>query len=79
MGHWRSGTTHLHHLLIQDKAFGYVTMLQAIAPEHLLIGGDWLRSSLEQLLPVKRPMDNVRWPLNSPQEEEFALSKMLPW
>ena len=79
LGHWRSGTTHLHNLLIQDSAFGYVNMYQTIAPECSLIGGSWLQQFLAQLVPLKRPMDNMCWPLDAPQEEEFALSKMLPW
>ena len=24
-------------------------------------------------------MDNLRWPLDAPQEEELPLSKMFPW
>ncbi len=79
LGHWRSGTTYLHNLLIQDSTFGYVSMYQSIAPECSLIGGSWLQQFLARLVPLKRPMDNMCWPLDAPQEEEFALSKMLPW
>jgi hypothetical protein len=38
IGHWRSGTTHLHTLLCQDPRSGYVTTYQAIAPVLLFVG-----------------------------------------
>ncbi len=79
LGHWRSGTTHLHNLLVQDKTLGFVSMYQAIAPECCLIGGSWLPQLLSRIIPEKRPMDNLRWPLDAPQEEELPLSKMFPW
>jgi omega-hydroxy-beta-dihydromenaquinone-9 sulfotransferase len=79
LGHWRSGTTLLHNLLIQDTSFGFMSMYQGIAPECCLVGGSWLSEILSRMIPEKRPMDNVKWPLDSPQEEEIALSKMLPF
>jgi hypothetical protein len=30
-------------------------------------------------MPAQRPMDEMDWPLNAPQEEEIALGKVLPW
>jgi thioester reductase-like protein len=79
VGHWRSGTTHLHNLLCQDPSFGYLTMYQAMAPDCSLIGGAWLRSLLSRIMPARRPMDEMEWPLDAPQEEEIALGKVLPW
>ena len=79
VGHWRSGTTHLHNLLCQDPAFGYLTMYQAMAPDCSLVGGTWLRQFLSRVMPVRRPMDEMDWPLDGPQEEEIALGKVLPW
>ena len=79
VGHWRSGTTHLHNLLCQDPAFGYVTMYQAMAPDCSLVGDPWLRQLLSRIMPARRPMDEMDWPLDAPQEEEIALGKVLPW
>jgi hypothetical protein len=75
IGHWRSGTTHLHNLFSQDTALGWVSMYQAIAPDFSLIGGNWLRRLLAWVLPAHRPMDNMVWPVTAPQEEEVALAK----
>jgi omega-hydroxy-beta-dihydromenaquinone-9 sulfotransferase len=75
IGHWRSGTTHLHNLFSQDAALGWVSMYQAIAPDFSLIGGNWLRRLLAWVLPAHRPMDNMVWPVTAPQEEEVALGK----
>jgi hypothetical protein len=78
IGHWRSGTTHLHNLLTQDATFGYLSMYQAIVPECSLVGQGWLESLLSEIVPEKRPMDNMIWPVHAPQEEEFPLAKMMP-
>jgi hypothetical protein len=79
VGHWRSGTTHLHNLLSQDPMFGYLTMYQAMAPDCSLVGDPWLRQLLSLVMPARRPMDEMDWPLDAPQEEEIALGKVLPW
>ena len=79
VGHWRSGTTHLHNLMIQDANFGFVSMYQSVVPECSLVGGHWLKRILARIIPLKRPMDNMEWPLDAPQEEEFPLAKMMPW
>ena len=79
IGHWRSGTTHLHNLLCQDPTFGYLTMYQAMAPDCSLVGDPWLRQLLSLVMPARRPMDEMDWPLDAPQEEEIALGKVLPW
>jgi alkane 1-monooxygenase len=79
VGHWRSGTTHLHNLFSQDASLGYLTMYQAIAPDCSLIGGTWLKRLLGRALPLHRPMDNMVWPIDSPQEEEVALGKVCAW
>jgi len=79
IGHWRSGTTHLHNLISIDKKFGYLTMYQAIVPDSSIIGGRWLKRLLAMVLPAKRPMDNMVWNMDTPQEEEVALCRMMPY
>jgi omega-hydroxy-beta-dihydromenaquinone-9 sulfotransferase len=78
IGHWRSGTTHLHNLIGQDLAFGCLSMYQSMAPDCSLIGRNWLKSLLSGVVPIKRPMDNMTWPIDAPQEEEIALAKTMP-
>jgi len=79
IGHWRSGTTHLHNLVSQDPALGYLSMYQAIVPCCSLVGGTWLKRMLARIMPLKRPMDEMTWPLDAPQEEEIPLAKMTPY
>ncbi len=75
IGHWRSGTTFLHELLVQDDRFTYPTTYQCFAPEHFLLT-EWLLARCGFLLPKQRPMDNVRAGWQCPQEDEFALLTM---
>jgi len=35
IGHWRSGTTYLHHVLAADHQMGYVTTYQTVFPHYL--------------------------------------------
>jgi hypothetical protein len=79
IGHWRSGTTHLHNLMSQDPTFGYLTMYQAMVPDCSLVGERWLKPLLSRIVPAKRPMDNVQWPIDAPQEEEIPLAKLTPY
>ncbi len=76
IGHWRSGTTHLHNIVSQDPRFGYLTTLQAVFPTCAVTLGRnaALKRKVAGLIPEKRMMDNVRMGLDLPQEEEFSLS-----
>ncbi|MGI9341570.1 MAG: sulfotransferase family protein [Gammaproteobacteria bacterium] len=79
IGHWRSGTTLLHNLMSQDPQFGCLRMFTAIAPGCSLATSRWLPSSLSRVIPRKRPMDNMEWPMDAPQEEEIPLAKITPY
>lgn len=79
LGHWRSGTTHLHNLMSQDPTLGYVSMYQAMAMGCSLMGERWLKPLLARVVPLKRPQDNMTWPLDAPQEEEAALGRITPY
>ena len=78
LGHWRSGTTHLHNLLCQDPQFGYVTMLQAMFPNAFLVN-PLFKAFMKVFLPNTRPMDNMEMGLDKAQEEEMALSNLFPY
>ena len=79
IGHWRSGTTHLHNLMSQDPSFGTLAMFQALAPDCSLSTRRWLPEFFERTFPTKRPMDNLDWPMDAPQEEEIPLTKVTPY
>jgi hypothetical protein len=73
IGHWRTGTTLLHELLIQDERFGYPTNYECFVPNHFVVS-EWIaRRFFRFLFPSRRPMDNMRISFEAPQEEEFAL------
>jgi hypothetical protein len=78
LGHWRSGTTHLHNLICLDERAGYSTTFQTVFP-HLLFGFHrplfWL---MNVVMPEKRPVDNVLLNARNPQEEEFGLANITP-
>lgn len=76
IGHWRSGTTHLHELLFRDTQFGSASTYQCFAPWHFLISEAVLGRLLGVLLPSKRPMDNMATGMARPQEDEFGLAVM---
>jgi hypothetical protein len=73
LGHWRSGTTHLHNLFSVDPNVACPTAYQALFPHHFVFsqaGG----ALFNALAPEKRPMDNVRFSAGAPHEDEFALA-----
>lgn len=76
LGHWRSGTTLLHELLIRDPRNVYPTTFECFAPHHFLVTEAWITPLIGWLLPKKRPMDNVATGWDRPQEDEFALCSL---
>lgn len=76
LGHWRTGTTLLHELLVQDKRFIYPTTFDCMAPTHFLLTGRFLGRCLGWTLPKKRPMDDMAVGFDHPQEDEFALMNL---
>ena len=76
VGHWRSGTTLLHELLMLDPRFCCPSTYQCFAPGHFLLTESILTRLLAWMVPRKRPMDNVAAGWDRPQEDEFALANM---
>jgi omega-hydroxy-beta-dihydromenaquinone-9 sulfotransferase len=76
IGHWRSGTTYLHELLVCDQRLAYPTYYECYEPNHFLVTGWFAPTLLKPLLPSKRPMDNMATGWHRPQEDEFALVAM---
>jgi len=73
IGHWRSGTTLLHELLVCDRRHTYPDTYACFAPNHFLLSGWFIKPFLQVLLPSRRPMDNMAAGWDRPQEDEFAL------
>ena len=76
IGHWRSGTTFLHHLLTRDPQFGFLNNLQAFCPDYFLHQTGIVKSIFNKYLPKNRPVDLVKLDADLPQEDEFALANM---
>ena len=74
LGHYRSGTTHLHNLLAADPQLAYPNTYQVAHPYSFLYSEAIHAKILAPLLSKKRPMDNMALSLQTPQEEEYALS-----
>ena len=79
LGHWRSGTTFVHNVMACDKHFGYVTTYQTVFPHLMMWGQPFFKKVMSWLMPDKRPTDNMELAVDLPQEEEFALSNMMPY
>jgi len=81
IGHWRSGTTHLHNLMVQDEAFGALTTFQAMAPGFCLIGDGVIKRFIAGQAASRygtRLIDNIPLALDAPQEDEYALATLSP-
>lgn len=76
LGHWRSGTTHLHYLMTKDKRMGFASNYNVFLINICLLGKGWLDRILAPFLPDKRPMDNVRQTLYDPAEEDQAVANI---
>jgi len=76
LGHWRSGTTHLHNLLSVDPQLAFPTTYETVFPYTFLLTEQKRSRLLSWMMPSTRPMDNVRQSLQAPNEDEFALNTM---
>lgn len=76
IGHWRSGTTHLHYLLAQDKRFVYLDSFQAFFFKIAFVSKGIMKPLLNYFMPSTRPQDNVKIDAKSPQEEEHPFTNL---
>jgi hypothetical protein len=76
IGHWRTGTTLLHELLILDPRHTYPNTYQCLEPNHFLLTEELFKRWFRFLMPSHRPMDNMPAGWDRPQEDEFALCMM---
>ncbi len=76
LGHWRSGTTLLHELMVVDQRFASPSTFQCFAASHFLVS-EWAFVRFGNfLIPNKRPMDEMEAGWTLPQEDEFALMNL---
>lgn len=77
VGHWRSGTTHLHNLLSRDPQFGFLGFAETAMPLNMMGPEVFIaREAIRSVLPQTREYDNVKLSLDAPQEEEMALGNL---
>jgi hypothetical protein len=76
IGHWRSGTTLLHELLVRDPQHTYPTTCQCFAPTNFLLTEWMVNKWLGWVMPSQRPMDDMDAGWQRPQEDEFALCNL---
>ena len=73
IGHWRTGTTLLHELLVLDERFSSPNTYECLDPNHFLLTEWFFQRCARLLMPSRRPMDNMEAGWDRPQEDEFAL------
>jgi omega-hydroxy-beta-dihydromenaquinone-9 sulfotransferase len=73
LGVWRSGTTHLHNLLARDDRFAYPNNYEMLYPHTFLTTQATGRRLMQWMTPATRIMDNVKFGVDEPQEDEIAL------
>ncbi len=76
IGHWRSGTTHLHNLLGRLPGHTYPTVFQSIFPTCFLSTGGVLPKLTAGLMDSTRAYDNVAHGWDEAAEDEIALAKL---
>lgn len=76
IGHWRTGTTWLHELLVKDERLSYPTTYQCMVPHHFLLTDGVFSGLVHLCLPRSRPMDEMPVGVTRPQEDEFALMNL---
>ncbi len=76
IGHYRTGSTYLIKLLSLDKSKGYISNMEAYAPNFFLAFPKITKWILDLSLPEKRPMDNVLLGSSEPTEEEYSIGSV---
>jgi len=76
LGYYRSGTTHLQELLLQDTHFGYMNYFQGIAVNSFLVSEKFLRPILSRIIKlfgVQNPAHNLPLTMEMTMEEDIAM------
>ena len=77
LGHWRSGTTHLHNLLaLNTDQFSAINTYQTAHPFTFLVSKPFYTRLMAFALPETRVVDTMPLQFHSPQEDELALAML---
>lgn len=76
LGHWRSGTTFLQNILVNDEQFVSPNLFECRYPHTFLVRRKMFEYKLKRQKEETRITDNVKLSLDSPGEEEFAVGIM---
>ncbi|MBS4012492.1 MAG: sulfotransferase [Bacteroidetes bacterium] len=77
IGHWRTGSTFLHQLMSLDPQFVTPSVVQVSVPDSFLVSENYFRKIMSKVIGEKRPMDNVKLGPDEPQEDEYAIVKLV--
>ena len=75
LGHWRSGTTHLHNLLAVDNRFAFPNNYDALFPHAMLLTEGVQSPFMQRFLSPRRPMDNIEWTMRFPRNFTYRAMK----
>jgi hypothetical protein len=76
LGHWRSGTTHMHNLLGRMPGNTYSTVFQCIFPNSFLTTAGIVPPLTARFMDPTRSYDNVKHGWGEAGEDEIALAKL---
>lgn len=76
LGHWRSGTTHLHNCIGRDPNHTFPTVFQVVFPTCFLSTEKFLPDLTAGMLTETRTYDNVKNGWHEAAEDEIALAKL---
>jgi omega-hydroxy-beta-dihydromenaquinone-9 sulfotransferase len=76
IGHYRSGTTHLHNLLALDPHFAAPTFFQVLNPHTFLSIERWAAPVVDRLIVRRRYQDEMALGVGTPSEDEIASCTM---
>ncbi|CAN5612571.1 sulfotransferase [soil metagenome] len=80
LGHYRSGTTYLQRIFMQDSRFGYMSIFQMILPELMLTFEKILTAFFEKicrLLHVKNPFHRIPFTFHFPGETDVGMTTLI--
>lgn len=76
LGHWRTGSTHIHNLLAQDPQFGYLSTYDAFTTNNGIVARPLWQKVVRRNTPRQRGFDDMAVEMDLPQEEEHALGNL---
>jgi hypothetical protein len=80
LGYYRSGTTFLQQMFMQDERLGYMSLYQTVFPELMLTFEHTLTPLLElssKIIKAKNPFHRIPLTWHSPGEEDVGLTGMV--